>query len=116
MAAEMRHRPVDHARRRLAEKRGGGVVHERLRTSGGLAAPEETDDVEAILERLDKALEELGASFPRAARVVQLRYIAGMTTEETAAEMQLSPGTVKRDWTSARAWLVAAMVDPRVTS
>ena len=113
MASEMRRRLVDHARRRLADKRGGGVVHEQLRSSGVVAAPEEPPDVEATLERLDKALEELGASFPRAAQVVQLRYIAGMTTEETAAELQLSPGTVKRDWTFARAWLVAAMVDPR---
>lgn len=109
MAAEMRRRLVDHARRRLTEKRGGGAIHEPLRTSAIVAAPEAPADVEATLGRLDHALEQLSASFPRAARVVQLRFIAGLTLDETAAELALSAGTIKREWTFARAWLAAAM-------
>lgn len=110
MAAEMRRRLIDHARRRLAEKRGGGVVHEPLRSSA-VTSPAAGDDPEPMLERLDQALEELDRTYPRAARVVQLRFIGGLTTEEAAEQLGLSPGTVKRDWTFARAWLAAAMQD-----
>ncbi len=108
MAAEMRHRLIDHARRRLAEKRGGRAVHEPLRSSAVSSRPV-PDDVEPMLERLDKALVELDRAFPRAAKVVQLRFLAGLTTEEAAEQLGLSAGTVKRDWTFARAWLAAAM-------
>lgn len=114
MAAEMRRRLVDHARRRLAEKRGGGAIHHRLQTSAIVPAPEDHADIETMLGRLDTALDELSAGFPRAARVVQLRFLAGLTTEETAAELGLSTGTVKREWTFARAWLAAAMESPAV--
>ena len=62
-----------------------------------------------MLARLDRALEDLGKSFPRAAQVVQLRFLAGLTMEEAARELDLSIGTIKRDWTFARAWLAAAM-------
>ena len=109
MAAEMRRRLIDHARRRLATKRGGGAVHQPFSTSGGIAAPDRPDDIEATLARLDQALVELSASFPRAAQVVQLRFLAGLTTEEAAEELGLSAGTIKRDWTFARAWLAAAL-------
>ena len=109
MAAEMRRRLVDHARRRLASKRGGGVRHEPLDASVAVASLEDCHEVEAMLGRLDRALDDLNASFPRAARVVELRFIAGLTTEETATAIGLSPGTVKRDWTFARAWLAAAL-------
>jgi RNA polymerase sigma factor (TIGR02999 family) len=109
MAAEMRRRLVDHARRRQAERRGGGAVHEPLRSSAVVAPSERTDGIDAALDRLDAALVELDRSFPRAAKVVQLRFLAGLTTEEAAEELGLSPGTVKRDWTFARAWLAAAM-------
>jgi RNA polymerase sigma factor (TIGR02999 family) len=112
MAAEMRRRLVDHARRRLAAKRGGGAVHEPLDTSAAAVAPAGADDIEATLGRLDRALEQLSDSFPRAAQVVQLRFLAGLTTDETAAELGLSPGTVKRDWVFARAWLAAALESP----
>jgi RNA polymerase sigma factor (TIGR02999 family) len=109
MAAEMRRRLVDHARRRLAAKRGGGVIHEPLEESTTLEKHEEAQEVEAMLGRLDRALNELSVSFPRAAHVVQLRFIAGLTTEQTAAAIGLSSGTVKREWTFARAWLAAAL-------
>ena len=112
MAAEMRRRLIDHARRRLASKRGGGAVHEQLSTSAGITSPESANDIEAVLARLDQALVQLSASFPRTAHVVQLRFLAGMTTEEAAVELGLSAGTVKREWTFARAWLAAAMESP----
>ena len=112
MAAEMRRRLVDHARRRLAAKRGGGAVHEPLDASAPATTADEAEDIEATLRRLDKALADLSGSYPRAAQVVQLRFLAGLTTEETAAELGLSPGTVKRDWVFARAWLAAALESP----
>jgi RNA polymerase sigma factor (sigma-70 family) len=65
--------------------------------------------VERTLERLDVALTQLTDSFPRAAQVVQLRFIVGLSTEETARHLGLSSGTVKREWTFARAWLNAAI-------
>jgi RNA polymerase sigma factor (sigma-70 family) len=64
-----------------------------------------------MLARLDRALEELAKSFPRAAQVVQLRVLMGMTLDETANDLDLSIGTIKREWTFARAWLAAAMED-----
>ena len=109
MAAEMRRRLIDHARRRLTSKRGGGVQHEPLDASATVSSLEDSREVEAMLGRLDRALNELSGSFPRAARVVQLRFIAGLTTDETAQAIGLSPGTVKREWTFARAWLAAAL-------
>ena len=109
MASEMRRRLVDHARRRLAEKRGGGIIHEPLRSSGIAAAAEDSGDEEAILGRLDQALEQLNVSFPRTAQVVHLRFIAGLSLDETAATLGLSAGTIKREWKFARAWLAAAM-------
>ncbi len=111
MAAEIRHRLIDHARRRLASKRGGGIIHENGDVAALAARIESGHDIEPILARLDLALEDLGKSFPRAAQVVQLRFLAGLTMEETAKELDLSTGTVKRDWTFARAWLAAAMED-----
>lgn len=109
MAAEMRRRLVDHARRRLASKRGGGAVVESLENVHEPPAAAAEDDSKAMLDRLDGALERLGRLYPRTARVVELRYISGLTTEETAAELALSPGTVKREWTFAKAWLAAAL-------
>lgn len=112
MASEMRRRLVDHARRQMAGKRGGGAVHETFDSSTPHAAaahPSGEHDAEAVLDRLDDALRELSAAYPRAAQVVQLRYLAGLTTEEAAAALDLSPGTVKRDWTFAKAWLAAAL-------
>jgi RNA polymerase sigma factor (TIGR02999 family) len=109
MAAEIRRRLIDHARRRAAEKRGGGAFHEPLDSVP--ITEQETGDAEASLARLDAALSELSRSYPRAAQVVQLRFLAGMTTEETAQRMGISTGTVKREWTFARAWLASA-IDP----
>jgi RNA polymerase sigma-70 factor, ECF subfamily len=109
MASEMRHRLVDHARRRLAEKRGSGAKPSPLDTSAPVAAPAADEDDTEVLDRLDRAVADLAAGYPRAAKVVQLRFFAGLTTDETAGELRLSPGTVKREWTFARAWLAAAL-------
>jgi len=109
MASEMRRRLVDHARRRLADKRGGGIRHETLDTGVQAAMPEQDDDSTATLDRLDRAVDTLSASHPRTAKIVQLRYLAGLTIEEVAADLGLSTGTVKREWTFAKAWLAAAI-------
>lgn len=99
-ATAMRRVLVDQARRRLADKRGGGVVHEELEHAVTLA-------VEPGLDVLDvhDALVDLAAFDADLARLVELRYFAGLTLEETAEVMQVSPQTVSRDWMVARAWL-----------
>ncbi len=98
-ATTMRRILVDHARGQARDKRGGGVVITQLETD--VAAPEADVDVVA----LDAALERLSATDAQQAKVVEFRYFAGMTIEETAAALEVSSGTVKRDWTVAKAWL-----------
>jgi RNA polymerase sigma factor (TIGR02999 family) len=98
-ATLMRRILVDHARDRDRDKRGGGVV---LTSIGDKQiAAESSLDVLA----LDDALDRLGAMDPQQARIVELRFFAGMTIEETADALDISPATVKRDWTWAKAWL-----------
>jgi RNA polymerase sigma factor (TIGR02999 family) len=96
----MRRVLVDHARRRDAEKRGGS--HIRLTLDEALAIATETD---VDLLAIDEALDRLAAIDPQQARVVELRFFSGLTVEETAAALGVSPKTVKRDWSVARAWL-----------
>jgi len=99
----MRRILVDHAVRRDAEKRGGGRTPVTLdRVAGALAVVPETD---ADMVALDEALQRLEAEDERLARVVECRFFGGMTIEETGAALDVSPATVKRDWTLARAWL-----------
>jgi RNA polymerase sigma factor (TIGR02999 family) len=95
-ARVMRQVLVDHARRRRAAKREGW--HVTLGDADAPAAPLELLDLES-------ALAELVALDPRQARVVELRYFAGLDVEETAEVLGLSPRTVKREWQTARAWL-----------
>ena len=91
---------VDHARRQRAAKRGGTAPHVALDDLPPL--PDlKVDDVLGI----DESLDRLDAVEPRQARVVELRYFVGLTIEEAAEVLDVSPATVKRDWTSARAWL-----------
>jgi len=100
-AAElMRRILVDYARAHNAAKRGGGAFKVSLRD---VAAVIEQQDVEVML--LDQALTELAALDPAQARLVELRYFGGLSVEETAEAMKLSPATVKRHWNSAKAWL-----------
>jgi len=100
----MRNILVDHARRRQSEKRGGGM--QRVTLEGTLAA-EEHDRLDVVV--LDDALTRLEAIFPQQGRIVELRYFAGMTIEETAEALRVSPATVKREWALARAWLRRSM-------
>jgi RNA polymerase sigma factor (TIGR02999 family) len=96
----MRRILVDHARRRLADKRGAGLERVTL-ADLDVAAPEADFDLIA----LDEVLEVLERDEPRLANVVMMRVFAGMSIEETAQAMELSPASVKRDWVFARAWL-----------
>jgi RNA polymerase sigma factor (TIGR02999 family) len=98
----MRQVLVDHARARQAAKRGGEATRIEVTALGEIAAPAEVFDVLP----LDEALTRLAALQPRLARVVELRFFGGLEVEETAALLDCSPRTVKRDWALARAWLV----------
>jgi RNA polymerase sigma factor (TIGR02999 family) len=96
----MRRILVDHARGRLRDKRGGG--QKMVSLDEPLLADER--QAGALLE-LDEALQRLAKLDPRQSRVVELRFFGGLTVEETAEVMGVSPKTVKRDWAVARAWL-----------
>ena len=96
----MRHVLVDHARRRDAGKRGGGAVRVTLgeRDGANLTSPE------GLIALFD-AIEKLGQVDERLRRVVEYRYLVGLTEDETAAALDVTTRTVQRDWTKARAWL-----------
>lgn len=96
---------VDAARKRLADKRGGGVERVDLDSIHDLAAPGNDDD----LLRIDAALRELYASDTRRAQTVELVYFGGLTRPEVAAALEVSEGTVDRDLRLARAWLRDAL-------
>ena len=101
MAARMMRRVlIDYADRRRAHKRGGGEVAVTLDETV-LAVDRHADDLHA----LDEALERLEQTNPRYSRVVECRFFAGLSVEQTAEVLALSPATVKRDWVAARAWL-----------
>ena len=91
---------VDHARARKAGKRGGDAA--KIQIDESVAAPEQ-QNLDLVV--LDDCLKALAAIDPQQARVVELRYFAGLTVEETAEVMHVSPTTVKREWRLARAWL-----------
>jgi RNA polymerase sigma factor (TIGR02999 family) len=100
VAAEiMRHVLVDHARRRKAERHGSGLVRVPLDDE----IPARQGDVDLVA--LDEALRRLERLDPRQSRIVELRYFAGLTIEETAAVIEISAMTVKREWRTARLWL-----------
>jgi RNA polymerase sigma factor (TIGR02999 family) len=99
-AAAMRRILVDHARQRGARKRGAGA--ERV-TLSGVDLPAGTEGVDVL--QVDEALTRLGSLRPRLAELVTLRYFAGMSIEESAQALGISPATAKRDWAFARAWL-----------
>jgi RNA polymerase sigma factor (TIGR02999 family) len=99
-ADSMRRILVDNARRKQAQKRGGD--RQRVDTDlMELSVHAADDDVLA----LDEALKGFAAVDARAARLVELRYFAGLTLEEAAQTLRISPATAKRDWAYARAWL-----------
>jgi RNA polymerase sigma factor (TIGR02999 family) len=97
----MRQVLVDHARRRQARKRGSGGVRVLLDEAAGAVAP----DGEIDLLSLDRALDELAAIDPGRARVVEMRYFAGMTVPEIGGVLGRPEWDVKKDWKLARVWL-----------
>jgi len=100
----MRQILVEHARGRSAAKRGSGATRITLDESVVSAEPQSIDVIV-----LDKALEELTKLDAQQGRIVELRYFAGLSIEDTSEALGISPATVKRDWTTARAWLFRAM-------
>lgn len=97
----MRHILVDYVRAKHRAKRGGDALRLSLSKAERVAA--EGSDVDLLA--LDEALTRLGAIDEQQSRVVELRYFSGLDIEETAAALGISPATVKRDWTTAKAWL-----------
>jgi RNA polymerase sigma factor (TIGR02999 family) len=104
-AQMMRRVLVDIARRRLAERRGGGEAVRVPLDDVDVAAREPDADLVAV----DEALERLAIEDPRKARVVELRFFGGLSVDETADALGVSPRTVHNDWAFARAWLYRAL-------
>ena len=96
----MRQILVDQARRRNYAKRAGGAIRVSLNDDKAIA-----QEQSASVVALDEALKTLEQTDPRKGRIVELRFFAGMSIEETAEALNVSPGTVMREWTFARAWL-----------
>ncbi len=96
----MRRILVDHARAHQAEKRGSG--EENIALDEALGVP---DNKDVNLLALNDALDELGRLDAQQSRVVELRYFGGLSIEETAAVLDISPATVKREWSMAKVWL-----------
>jgi RNA polymerase sigma factor (TIGR02999 family) len=109
-AKAMRRILIDHARHRNARKRGGGDVH-HVPIDEALDA-RATLDPGFDVERLDLALAALATVAPDKARIVELRYFAGLSVDETAALLEIAPATVKRHWAFARAWLYRELSEP----
>jgi len=99
-AQAMRHILVDYARSRHSAKRGGEARAVSLEEAAVVS-----QERAAELVALDDALKELAALSPRQSRVVELRYFGGLSVEETAEVLKVSPDTVMRDWSLAKAWL-----------
>lgn len=107
-AKVMRSVMVDHARASGAQKRGGGRAR---RTISGLADIEPTDA--ATILSLNAALDELAASSERRARVVELRFFAGLDEKQVSDILGVSRATVSSDWRFARAWLLKKLAEPK---
>ena len=103
-AVMMRRILVNYARDRAAGKRGGDLQKVPLSDADEPARPQ---DVDVIV--LHDALDQLSAIDPRKGRIVELKFFGGLTTNEIAEVLQLSPATIERDWSFARAWLYDAI-------
>jgi RNA polymerase sigma factor (TIGR02999 family) len=99
-ALVMRRILVDEARKRKSDKRGGNAIQVTLNDATNLA-----NEQAANVEALDEALKKLEAIDARQSKIVELRFFGGLSVEEAAQVLKVSPGTVMRDWTFARAWL-----------
>jgi RNA polymerase sigma factor (TIGR02999 family) len=106
-AQVMRHVLIDHARKRLYAKRGGDIQHVPLDDAMSEMTAQRADE----LIVLNEALSELAKLDPRKASVVEMRYFAGLSLEETAEVLNISLMTVRRDWRAAKAWLFRRMKD-----
>lgn len=112
-AKAMRHIFLDYAKRKTAVKRGGDAL--RVDVEPGVISDEAAAPVDLRIEqaeevlRLEKALERLEGVDPRKVRVVECRFFGGLTIEDTAAALDISPATVKRDWASAQVALYRDM-------
>ena len=105
LAAEMIRRIlIDHARNRQAAKRGDGAI--KLSLDEAMATPDSRD---FDLVALDDALADLARLDPQQSRLVELRFFAGLSVEESAAVLGVSTATVKREWAAAKAWLYRAL-------
>lgn len=104
-ARMMRRILIDHARHQSRDKRGGTAP--KLSLDEAVAAPAVESDVDLLA--LDEALTSLAQIDPRGAQIIELRFFSGLTLEETAEVVGISAGTVKRDWSAARAWLYREM-------
>jgi len=102
----MRRILVENARRKHSDKRGGG--HRRVDLDEAQTADATGPDPESLIA-LDEALRRLSQVDSAKAELVKLRYFAGLTIEQTAASLGISPATAKRLWTYARAWLIREM-------
>ncbi|MBX3621610.1 MAG: sigma-70 family RNA polymerase sigma factor [Rhizobacter sp.] len=113
----MRHVLIDHARARAAHKRGTPAVS--LDELGdGAQAPAAVQAAGHALDllALDEALQRLEQLDPQQCRVVELRFFGGLSVDETAAALAISPASVKREWASARAWLLRALAGSTATA
>lgn len=107
-AQVMRHILIDHARRRRYVKHGGEAERVALDVASDEAVLMSKPRAAELLA-LDEALDELARLDPRKSRVVELRYFGGLSLEETAEVLEVSPMTVRRDWRAAKAWLFKAV-------
>jgi RNA polymerase sigma factor (TIGR02999 family) len=107
-AQTMRRILVDYARSRGYAKRGAGAIAVPF-VEAAMNLPDRSADIVA----LDEALSELARHDPRKARVVELRFFGGLSVDETAAALSVSPQTVLRDWSLAKAWLTRELSNAR---
>jgi RNA polymerase sigma factor (TIGR02999 family) len=101
----MRRILIDHARHQARDKRGGPAP--KLSLDDAMATAEAEADIDLLA--LDDALTALAQIDPRGAQIIELRFFSGLSLEETAEVVGVSAGTVKRDWSAARAWLYREM-------
>lgn len=107
MAAQiMRQILVDHARKKAASKRGGSAITLQVDESSAVSKVPTID-----LLALDDAMQKLAILDPRQSQIVELRFFGGLSIEETAQVMDISPATTKREWSTARLWLHKAMTN-----
>ncbi|MBW8811510.1 MAG: sigma-70 family RNA polymerase sigma factor [Lysobacter sp.] len=108
-ATAMRHILVDEARRRLAEKRGSGCEHTSLNRLDGESAAFALDAEAHSVVAIDQALASLAQVSPRLVQIIEMRFFAGMSVEDTADALELDPRSVVRDWQKARLFLHEAL-------